>query len=97
MTNTLGVCITPYGAVTNNTTTMIGSISIAHGGGNLVLSGAGGITNTSFILLSSTNVAAPLANWIPIVTNSFDANGNFDFTNPLPPGSPQTFYRLELP
>ncbi|HEY3763329.1 MAG TPA: autotransporter-associated beta strand repeat-containing protein [Verrucomicrobiae bacterium] len=96
MTNTIGVCITPYGAVTNNTTTSIGSISITPGG-NLVLTGAGGITNSSFILLSSTNVGAPLANWIPVATNSFDANGNFNFTNPLPPGSLQTFYLLELP
>jgi autotransporter-associated beta strand protein len=96
MTNTLGVCITPYGAVTSNTTTSIGSISITPGG-NLVLSGSGGITNTSFVLLSSTNMAAPLADWIPVATNSFDANGNFDFTNPLPPGAPQTFYLLELP
>ena len=64
-------------------------------GGNLIFSGTGGITNGSFVVLSSTNVAAPLPNWIPVSTNPFDANGNFMLTNPINPSQPREFYRLQ--
>jgi hypothetical protein len=48
-------------------------------------------------LLGSSNIAAPLSNWVPVFTNLFDASGNFDFTNPASPGQPREFYLLELP
>ena len=65
-------------------------------GDNLVFNGTGGTTNGSYVVLSSTNVAVPLTDWIPVSTNPFDANGNFLFTNPIDPGRPQEFYRLKL-
>ena len=64
-------------------------------GGNLIFSGTGGVTNGSFVVLSSTNVAAPLMNWLPVTSNVFDASGNFLFTNPVDPNLPQEFYRLQ--
>jgi hypothetical protein len=32
-----------------------------------------------------------------VVTNFFDAGGNFNFTNPPDPTQPQQFFILELP
>jgi len=32
-----------------------------------------------------------------VATNLFDGGGNFNFTNPPPPGQPLEFYMLELP
>jgi hypothetical protein len=73
----------------------IGNIGVS--GGNLVLSGAGGITNGTYYVLTSTNIAAPLANWTRLVTNQFDVSGNFNFTNAMDTNSPQSFYLLQLP
>ena len=70
-----------------------GAISVS--GNNLGLSGTGGVANEFFILLGTTNLAP--ANWTPLLTNQFDGAGNFNFSNPLDPGWPQGFYRLQLP
>jgi hypothetical protein len=32
-----------------------------------------------------------------LVTNQFAASGNFNFTNPMNPIWPQTFYQLQIP
>jgi hypothetical protein len=39
----------------------------------------------------------PLSHWTRLLTNQFDAVGNFNFTNSLSPSSPQNFYLLQLP
>jgi autotransporter-associated beta strand protein len=65
--------------------------------GGLVFTGADGVANAAFWLLASTNSAAPLSNWTPVLTNLFDAAGNFDFTNPPDPSQPQQFFILQLP
>jgi len=44
-----------------------------------------------------TNPALPLATWIPIATNQFDSNGNFNFTNNMNPLKPRQYYILQLP
>ena len=62
-----------------------------------MLTGSGGVTNGSYYVLTSTNLAAPLTNWTRLLTNQFDGNGNFNFTNMMPPHSPQSFYLLQLP
>jgi autotransporter-associated beta strand protein len=74
---------------------VIGGISMANG--KLVLTGAGGITNGTYYVLASTNLAAPLTNWTRLLTNPFDGSGNFNFTPPANPAGPQNFYRLQLP
>lgn len=65
-------------------------------GNNLVLSGAGGIPGGNYYVLSSTNLAIPLSNWLVLSTNAFDASGNFNFTNTPAPGAPPGFYLLKL-
>jgi hypothetical protein len=71
-------------------------VKISINGNNLVFNGAGGISNGIYYLLASTNLALPLPNWTVIVTNNFDSNGDFFFTNTLNPNTPQTFYLLQL-
>ncbi len=66
-------------------------------GGNLIFSGTGGVANLNYALLGSTNISTPLSNWTPLITNQFDGNGNFNFTNPMDPNAPQTFYLLRTP
>jgi len=73
-----------------------GSINFLSGD-SFVLNGAGGVTNGTYIVLTTTNITLPLSQWMPVATNPFDASGNFNFTNTPAPGSPQMFYLLQLP
>jgi len=77
------------------TTPVIRSAFIS--GSGFAVSGTGGIGNANYILLESTNITTPLTNWTRLLTNQFDAGGNFDFTNGLLPGKPQMFYLLQIP
>jgi hypothetical protein len=65
--------------------------------GGLVFTGGGGAANTPYYILDSTNLVAPLSNWTILLTNLFDPNGNFNFTNAPDPANPQLFYILQLP
>lgn len=64
--------------------------------GNFCFSASNGVPDWPCIILTSTNLALPLDQWAAIATNSFDANGNFAFTNQPDPTVPQTFYLLQL-
>ncbi len=92
MTNTVTVCVTPFNAVPNFVAPVFSAISTS--GNSMVLTGTGGITNANFILLGSSNL---LGNWVPLSTNVFDGNGNFNVTNPVTGSAPQSYYMLELP
>ena len=70
--------------------------SIAISGSDLIFSGTNGVANRNYVVLTSTNLAAPLINWVALFTNSFDANGAFNFTNSISSGNPQQFYRIQL-
>jgi autotransporter-associated beta strand protein len=70
---------------------VFGNVSIS--GGNLTLAGSNGIPFGNYWVQQSSN----LVNWVSIVTNQFDANGGFNFTTNAPAGSPQNFFRLQLP
>jgi len=48
--------------------------------GNLVFGGGGGTPDGMYVLLTTTNLSSP---WVPVATNSFDANGNFSVTNAI--------------
>jgi autotransporter-associated beta strand protein len=62
--------------------------------GKMVFSGTGGSNNATFYIVASTNLAAPINTWIPVLTNQFDAGGNFAVTN-NPATNAQFFYRLK--
>ncbi len=67
-------------------------------GSNLYLTGNnGGNTSTHYIVLTSTNVAAPANLWTPVVTNTFEFDGSFGFTNAVNPATPAQFYRIKTP
>lgn len=74
---------------------VIGSVKAS--GGNLIFSGTGGTANGSYRVLTSTNLATPLVNWIPLATNSFDSSGNFSVTNAINAGTLRQFYLLKTP
>jgi hypothetical protein len=59
--------------------------------GTYILTGSNGIPDWSYEVLVSTNPALPLAQWQPVATNSFDANGDFSFTNNWGPNSGRFF------
>jgi len=71
--------------------------SEAISGNALVLQGSSGVAGANFYLLGSTNLATPLTNWTRLLTNTFDNNGNFDFTNLLNTNGPNSFFRLQSP
>jgi hypothetical protein len=73
---------------------VIGNMSLA--GTNLIISGTGGVTNGSYYLLSSTNLALPLSQWTRLSTNPFDASGGFSVTNSSGTNA-GIFYLLQLP
>ena len=64
---------------------------------SLILSGTNGTEGNTYYVVTSTNVAAPLSNWQPVLTNTFGANGVFSVTNAVSGAIPARFYRLQLP
>jgi autotransporter-associated beta strand protein len=72
--------------------------SISISGHTLTFSAANGTANGPFRLLSSTNLLTPVAQWIPVFTNSFDSNGSVNLsTNVVVPGIPQEYYLIVEP
>ncbi len=61
----------------------------------LTLTGVRGTANaTRFILSTTTNAAAPLTQWTPVLTNTFDAHGVFIYSNTFETFPPQQYYQL---
>ncbi len=87
--------------VVASTPPSFGSIQVVNNGGGgspgFVMSGTGGTANSTYYVLTSTNLALPLNQWTPVTTNQFDASGNFIFTNSAPTNTPQEFFRLQQP
>jgi hypothetical protein len=71
----------------------IGAIVIS--GSSVILSGTGGTAGTNYYVLTSTNVALPLADWTSVATNVFDGSGNFNVTNAV--NGPIEFFCIEVP
>jgi len=84
---------TPGSVKLSVTLPAIGSTSI--NGGKLVFSGSGGTPGATFYVLTATNLASQVT-WVSVLTNQFDANGNFAVTNG-PATNAQKFYRLQIP
>jgi autotransporter-associated beta strand protein len=69
--------------------------SVSVSGTTLTISGTNGAGGGQYVLLGSTNVALPLIQWTPLLTNMFDGSGNFNLsTNIVNPALPQEFYIL---
>ncbi len=62
-------------------------------GTTLTIAGTNGTDNGTYVLLGSTNVALPLSEWTPLLTNSFSSNGSLNLsTNIVNPALPRQFY-----
>jgi fibronectin-binding autotransporter adhesin len=70
----------------------IGKLSVS--GGKLAFTVTGGNASTTLYVLTSTNLALPLADWTPVTTNQFDSNGSFSFTNSVS-GQPKQFFIIQ--
>jgi hypothetical protein len=74
----------------------ISSISVS--GTTLSISATNGAINAQVMLLGTTNLATPLADWTRILTTNFDGGGNLSLsTNVISPASHQEFYILAQP
>jgi len=71
--------------------------SVYSSGGNLILSGTGGVEGNPYAVLSSTNITLPKTNWTPLVTNTFGPGGSFSVTNAIDPAKPVNFFQLRAP
>ena len=94
----------------NNHLAVDGSISVASvmvsqppaitavsvSGSNLVISGTNGTAGAGFYVLSSTNLALPMASWKYEATNTFGTGGSLSATLGITPGLPAKFYRIQL-
>jgi len=79
-------------------TTNANITAVSLSGTNLLVHGTNNnVPNTSFryVVLTATNIATALSNWTPVVTNSFNPDGTFDYTNPVVPGTPQQFLDVQ--
>ncbi len=94
---------------TTGTLTVLGTVTVpetpkftstgfngAAGTGNLVLSGTGGISGGTFLVIGTTNVAAPLADWVTLGQGTFTGAG-FSVSIPVTPALPQQFIRIVVP
>jgi fibronectin-binding autotransporter adhesin len=64
--------------------------------GNFIFSGSNGPANGNYVVLTTTNLATALTNWTPLVTNAFDSNGAFHYTNGVDTTVPHHFYTIKL-
>jgi autotransporter-associated beta strand protein len=64
--------------------------------GTLTFSATNGTPNGAYSILTSTNVALPLASWTTIQTGNYDGNGNItSLPVTVNPALPQSFYLLK--
>jgi len=71
--------------------------TITRDGNQVIINGAGGSAGATYRILTTTNVALPVAQWTPIVTNQFSASGGFSYTNVIQPNTPARYFRVILP
>ena len=65
--------------------------------GNLILTVSGGTPGGGYSLLTSTNVAAPLATWTTNITGTFSGSGSFSNAIPVNPSEATRFFTVRIP
>ena len=73
------------------------AFSAAKSGGNVVLSGSGASAGGAFHILQSTNLAAPLTNWVTVLSTNFNGSGGFSVPLPVSASVPQSYYLIAVP
>ncbi len=76
-----------------------GSMAVIKGNGltAITFTGSNGPASGMYRILSATNLAASLGQWVPVATNYFDAGGGFSNTVPVDPLPASRFYRVIQP
>jgi autotransporter-associated beta strand protein len=103
---TCTVSLTVTGAGGSNTSTrssymmvkpksVLGGVAVTSNG-KLVMSGTNGPAGAQYRILTTTNVALPVANWTPVWTNVFGTSGGYGYTN-TPGVNPAGFFLLVSP
>lgn len=69
--------------------------TVSLSGTNFIFAGTNGPLNANYVVLSSTNLSAPLNKWPILMTNAFDGSGNFHVTNGILQGVNQRFYSVQ--
>jgi autotransporter-associated beta strand protein len=64
-------------------------------GGNLILTGSGGIADAGYTLLTTTNLTAPII-WTTFTTGNLDGSGNFSNSIPISVSTPAQFFQLQM-
>jgi autotransporter-associated beta strand protein len=82
--------------VTTNQQPLISQFTVNTTLSTATFMGTNGVPGGQYVVLTSTNVALPLASWTPLLTNYFDNLGNFSFTNSISTNA-QQFYILQSP
>jgi autotransporter-associated beta strand protein len=96
----LAYSFNPTTGVLSITTAVVKSVphftSVSLSGTTLTIAGTNGTPSQPYVLLGGTNLTTSLSLWTPILTNSFDINGNFNLTtNIVNPAVPRQFYLLQ--
>jgi len=68
-------------------------VNAERSGDDLIFNGTGGTANSSYYVLTTTNLTSAV--WTLLATNSYDANGNFSVTNFINPNIPYQFFHIK--
>lgn len=71
-------------------------VAASASGGNLVFSGTNGTVGGTYYVITTTNIALPLADWTAVSTNTFGIGGVFSVTNPISGGTPSMYLGLKI-
>jgi hypothetical protein len=71
--------------------------SVTSSGGNLTMSGSGGLAGATYYVVSTNTVSAPLGTWPRIRTNTFAADGKFTNSIPINLATPQAYFGIQVP
>jgi len=66
-------------------------------GGNLILTGSGGIADAGYTLLTTTNLAIPISAWTTNATGTFNGSGAFSNSIPISQSQAAQFFLLRTP
>lgn len=83
------------GITAQSVAALISSVTLASG--SLTIQAGGGISNATYLTLTSTNLALSLSQWTPVATNVLAADGNFSImiTNAINRAIAKQFFILE--
>ncbi len=105
--NFTSVTVLPAGAGTFNPATGVLTITssgvplsfnpVTRSGGNLILTGGGGTPNSSYTVLTTTNLTTPSALWTTNTTGTTDNTGSFSNAIPVSATTPAQFFRVRQP